>query len=239
MTKITHNLTDRQSLNFSYTFRKLPSVKGGFPRFPEPFVAQGVWDQLFKSYYARLQHDWTCDADNSSTTSTPASRALTSRTETSRAACPASDSRLESDATQNLGLPLVGFPGYGDPVNSTDPRAYQAGGSTFFDNRVRDNSVHLSDVATLIRGRHTLKFGGEVRIQQLNNAAHFDIGGNFNFRSNQTGNTNTTSTRAGPSPASSPAGRSSRLTATRRLIRRCGSSPMPSLSRTTSRSRRN
>ncbi len=29
-----------------------------------------------------------------------------------------------------------------------------------------------------------------MRMQQLNNAAHFDIGGNFNFRSNQTGNTN-------------------------------------------------
>ena len=70
------------------------------------------------------------------------------------------------------------------------PRAYQAGGSTFFDNRVRDNSEHFSDVATLIKGRHTMRFGGEVRIQQLNNAAHFDIGGNFNFRSNQTANTN-------------------------------------------------
>ena len=34
VTKITHTLTDRQLLNFSYTFRKLPSVKGGAPRFP-------------------------------------------------------------------------------------------------------------------------------------------------------------------------------------------------------------
>src|SRR6476620_6267067 len=55
VTKITQNLTDRQTLNFSYTFRKLPSVKGGFPRFPEPFVQPGVWNQIFKSYYARLQ----------------------------------------------------------------------------------------------------------------------------------------------------------------------------------------
>ena len=102
----------------------------------------------------------------------------------------ASDIGMPANSTQNRGLPLIGFPGYGDPVNSTDPRAYQAGGSTFFDNRVRDNSVHLSDVATLIRGRHTMKFGGELRLQQLNNAAHFDIGGNFNFRSNQTGNIN-------------------------------------------------
>ncbi len=61
MTKITHNLTDRQSLNFSYTFRKLPSVKGGFPRFPEPFVAQGSLEPdvqvLLRTCAARLDLD--------------------------------------------------------------------------------------------------------------------------------------------------------------------------------------
>jgi len=189
VTKITHNLTDRQSLNFSYTFRKLPSIKGGFPRFPEPFVAQGVWRQQFKSYYARLQHDWTLTPTIINHFNAGFSRSdVENRNFTS--GIPASTLGLRPDATQNFGLPLVGFPGYGNPVTSTDPRAYQAGGSTFFDNRVGDNSVHLSDSATLIRGRHTVKFGGDVRIQQLNNDAHFDIGGNFNFRSNQTGNTN-------------------------------------------------
>jgi Carboxypeptidase regulatory-like domain len=56
--KITQILTAKQNLNFSATYRKLPSTKGGFPRFPEPFVAQGVWDQTFRSYYVRLQHDY-------------------------------------------------------------------------------------------------------------------------------------------------------------------------------------
>jgi hypothetical protein len=190
VSKITHNLTDRQSLNFSYTFRKLPSVKGGFPRFTAPFVAQGVWDQLFKSYYARLQHDWTLTGTLINHFNAGFSRSDVSNRNFSSGVAKSSDLGLSPTATQDRGLPLIGFPGYGDPVNSTDPRAYQAGGSTFFDNRVRDNSVHLSDVVTLIRGRHTMKFGGELRLQQLNNAAHFDIGGNFNFRSNQTGNTN-------------------------------------------------
>jgi Carboxypeptidase regulatory-like domain/TonB dependent receptor len=188
VTKLTHNVTDRQTLNFSYTFRKLPSVKGGFPRFPEPYVAQGVWDQVFKSYYARLQHDWTLTPSFINHFNAGFSRSDVSNRNFTRG-IPVSTLGLSPNATQNFGLPLIGFPGYGDAVTSTDPRAYQAGGSTFFDNRVRDNSVHLSDTATLIRGRHTLKAGGEVRIQQLNNAAHFDIGGNFNFRSNQTGNT--------------------------------------------------
>jgi hypothetical protein len=189
VTKITHTLTDRQLLNFSYTFRKLPSIKGGFPRFPEPFVAQGVWDQLFKSYYARLQHDWTLTASLLNHFNAGFSRSDVSNRNFTRG-IPASTLGLRPNATQNFGLPLIGFPGYGNPVTGTDPRAYQAGGSTFFDNRVRDNSVHLTDFVTLIRGRHSMKFGGEVRIQQLNNAAHFDIGGNFNFRGNQTANTN-------------------------------------------------
>ena len=189
VTKITHNLTDRQTLNFSYTYRKLPSIKGGFPRFPEPFVAQGVWDQTFRSYYGRLQHDWTLTPSFINHFNAGFSRSDVQNFNFTRG-IPASTLGLSPNATQNFGLPLIGFPGYGDnPVTSTDPRAYQPGGSTFFNNRVRDNSVHLSDVSTLLRGRHSLKFGGEVRIQQLNNAAHFDIGGNFNFRSNQTGNT--------------------------------------------------
>src|ERR1044071_199313 len=187
VTKITQNLTDRQTLNFSYTFRKLPSVKGGFPRFPEPFVAQGVWNQIFKSYYARLQHDWTLTPSFINHFNAGFSRSDVQNRNFTRG-IPVSTLGLSPNATQNFGLPLIGFPGYGDAVTSTDPRAYQPGGSTFFDNRVRDNSEHFSDVATLLKGKHTWKFGGEVRIQQLNNAAHFDIGGNFNFRSNQTAN---------------------------------------------------
>lgn len=189
VTKITHNLTDRQLLNFSYTFRKLPSDKGGFPRFPAPFVQQGVWKQEFKSYYARLQHDWTFTPNLFNHFNAGFSRSDVKNQNTTHG-IPVSTLGLRATATQNIGLPLIGFPGYGDPVIGIDPRAYQAGGSTFFDNRVRDNSEHLSDFMTLVRGRHTMKFGGEVRIQQLNNAAHFDIGGNFNFRSNQTANNN-------------------------------------------------
>ena len=190
VTKITQNLTDRQSVNFSYTFRKLPSIKGGFPRFPEPFVATGVWDQLFKSYYARAQHDWTLTPTFINHFNAGFSRSDVSNRNFTFGEGKTSDLGMSPLTMQNLGLPMIGIPGYGDPVGSTDPRAYQGGGSTFFSNRVRDNSVHLSDVATSLRGRHTLKFGGEVRIQQLNNAAHFDIGGQFNFRSNQTANTN-------------------------------------------------
>ncbi|MBV8857514.1 MAG: TonB-dependent receptor [Acidobacteria bacterium] len=190
VTKITQNLTDRQALNFSYTFRKLPSTKGGFPRFPEPYVAQGVWDQTFKSYYARLQHDWTLTPTLINHFNAGFSRSDVSNRNFTAGVGKASDLGLSPTATQDFGLPLIGFPGYGDAVGSTDPRAYQPGGSTSFSNRVRDNSEHISDLVTIIHGNHTFKTGGEVRIQQLNNAAHFDIGGNFNFRSNQTANNN-------------------------------------------------
>jgi hypothetical protein len=190
VSKITHTITDRQLLNFSYTFRELPSTKGGFPRFPEPFVASGVWDQLFKSYYARLQHDWTLTPSLLNHFNAGFSRSDVSNRNFTAGVGTATELGFAPGVTQNFGFPLVGFPGYGDPVTSLDPRSYQGGGSTFFSNRVRDNSVHISDFATYIRGKHSMKFGGEVRTQQLNNAAHFDIGGQFNFRSNQTANTN-------------------------------------------------
>lgn len=190
VSKITHTITDRQLLNFSYTFRELPSTKGGFPRFPEPFVASGVWDQLFKSYYARLQHDWTLSSNLLNHFNAGFSRSDVSNRNFTAGVGTATELGIAPGVTQNFGFPLIGFPGYGDPATSTDPRSLQGGGSTFFSNRVRDNSVHISDFATLIRGKHSMKFGGEVRTQQLNNAAHFDIGGQFNFRSNQTANTN-------------------------------------------------
>jgi hypothetical protein len=202
VTKITHTLTDRQQLNFSYIFRKLPSIKGGFPRFPPPFVAQGVWQQQFRSYYARLQHDWTLtptllnhfnlafnrtDVENRNYSSL---RNHLQIGPSFQRGMTAESLGMPPGTTQNLGLPLIGFPLYGDPVTSLDPRAYQPGGSTFFDNRTADNTTEISDAVSYVRGRHTLKFGADVRIQQLNVSQKFDIGGNFNFRSNQTANTN-------------------------------------------------
>jgi hypothetical protein len=189
VTKITHTIADGHLLNVSYTYRNLPSIKGGFPRFPEPFVAQGVWRQQFRSHYARLQYDWTVTPtilnhfNAGWTRSNVENRNFTS-------GMPVSELGLNPASTQNLGYPLIGFPGYGDQVTSLDPRAYQQGGSTFFDNEVGDNTAQFTDFVTWLIGRHTLKFGGDVRIQQLNNSNHFDIGGNFNFRSNQTANSN-------------------------------------------------
>jgi hypothetical protein len=92
--------------------------------------------------------------------------------------------------TQDLGLPMVGFPGYGDVVLGGDPRAAQPGGSTFFDNVTGDNTYQVADFVTYTRGRHTFRMGGELRRQYLVVEGHFDIGGQFNFRSNQTANVN-------------------------------------------------
>jgi hypothetical protein len=187
VTKITQTITDRQVLNVSYTYRTLPSTKGGFPRFPLPWVQQGVWAQQFKSHFARLQHDYTITPSLLNHFNAGWTRAnVENRNFTS--GMPVSELGLSPFATQNFGLPLVGFPGYGDILTGNDPRAYQPGGSTFFDNEVGDNTVQISDSVTYLRGRHTFKGGADIRIQQMNNSAHFDIGGNFNFRSNQTGN---------------------------------------------------
>ncbi len=201
-TKITQILTDRQTLNFSYIYRVLPSQKGGAPRFPAPFVAQGRWQQQFQSYYARAQHDWSITPTllnhinmgfnrtlvlNRNYSSLRNSLVIGPTFERGRLA---TDFGLPPGSTQNIGLPLIDIGERGDAVSGADPRTYQGGGSTSFDNSKGDNTVQFSDFMTYTRGRHTFKFGGDLRFQQLNVSPRFDVGGNFQFRSTQTANTN-------------------------------------------------
>lgn len=197
VTKVTQNISDRQSINVSYTFRKLPSVKGGFPRFEPPFVAQGRWDQTFRSYYARLQHDYTFTPRLLNHINLGWNRTAVQNYNFGRGAGRATALGLPAGSTQDLGMPLIGFPNYGNDVTSLDPRSYQAGGSTSFDNDTNDNTAQFTDFVNYTSGRHTFKFGGDVRVQQLNVRGNFDIGGNFNFMGRQTANVRPDTTRAG------------------------------------------
>jgi carboxypeptidase family protein/TonB-dependent receptor-like protein len=200
--KVTQIINNKQTLNVSYIYRRLPSQKGGAPRFDAPFVAQGRWQQEFKSYYARAQHDWTLSPVllnhfnagfnrtlvlNRNYSSLRNNLSIGPQFDRGRVA---SDLGLPPGSTQNIGLPIVDIGGYGDAVTSLDPRSYQPGGSTAFDNSKADNTVQFTDYVSHTRGRQTFKFGGDVRFQQLNVSPRFDVGGNFQFRSNQTANTN-------------------------------------------------
>ncbi|HEY6402706.1 MAG TPA: TonB-dependent receptor [Blastocatellia bacterium] len=200
--KVTQIINNKQTLNVSYIYRKLPSQKGGAPRFDAPFVALGRWQQEFKSYYARAQHDWTLTPAllnhfnagfnrtlvlNRNYSSLRNDLSIGPQFDRGRVA---SDLGLPPGSTQNIGLPIVDFPGYGDAVTSLDPRSYQPGGSTTFDNSKGDNTVQFTDYVSYTRGRQTFKFGGDARFQQLNVSPRFDVGGNFQFRPNQTANMN-------------------------------------------------
>jgi hypothetical protein len=90
------------------------------------------------------------------------------------------------NATQNSAFPRLGFPGYGDPTTSSDPRAYQDIGSSFFTDHIFDTAWHISDSVTWVRGNHSFKFGAEVRTSQFNFRQRIDPGGSFNFRHDQT-----------------------------------------------------
>ena len=181
-------LSSKQRLAFSSTYRSQTIIQGAFPRFPEPWVQQGAFNQTFHSQYYRLQDDYTFGPSLLNHFNAGFTRSFVQNRNFTRGISPVPTLGFPSNITQNLALPLIGFPNYGDPVLSADPRAYQSGGSTFFDNQDGDNAVQLADFVTYIRGRHTLKFGAEVRWQQLNDSNHFDLGGNFNFQSLQTAN---------------------------------------------------
>ncbi len=187
--KLDFILTPMQRLGFSYSYRKQDTIQGGAPRFPEPFVAAGRWNQFFVSHFARLQHDYTISSsllnhfNAGFTRYEVANKNFTIGFDNTSLG-------FRANSTQNKSFPLIGFPGYSDPADPRgDPRSYQGMGSTFFHDQSGDNAVEFSDFMTFIKGNHSFKFGGDVRIQQFNVSQLVHPGGEFNFRHNQTSNT--------------------------------------------------
>ena len=181
-------LSDKHRIAFSSTYRVQTKLQGEFPRFPFPWVNVNTFDQTFHSQYYRLQDDYTFTPTLLNHLNLGFTRSFVKNQNTTKGVGTPVQFGIPANATQNLALPRLDFPNYGSPVTSADPRAYQGGGSTNFDNQDGDNAVQIADFVTWTTGRHTFKFGGEARWQQLNDSNHFDLGGWFNFQSNQTAN---------------------------------------------------
>ena len=184
--KMDQVISERQHLSGSYSYRTQDAIKGGFPRFPLPFIAQDVWHQIFKSHFARAQYDFTASPRLLNHLNLAWSRTEVANTNTGIGHIPSVELGFPADATQNVAFPRAGFPGYGPIETSSDPRAYQNIGSTFFSDHLPDNTVEATDTVTWIKGRHAIKLGGDLKWQQLNVTQFIDPGGTFNFRNDQT-----------------------------------------------------
>jgi hypothetical protein len=185
-TKLDFVLSDKHRISGSISQRKNDRIAGDpVPRFPLPFTSQGAFNQLFKSILIRVQDDYTFGPtllnhfNVGFTRYDVANRNTTDPFNTSSLGFPV-------NATQNSAFPRLGFPGYGFPESSADPRAYQDIGSSFFTDHIFDTSWHVSDSVTWVNGNHSFRFGGEVRTSQFNFRQRIDPGGSFNFRHDQT-----------------------------------------------------
>jgi hypothetical protein len=174
-------LTSKQRLSVSYSRRDTERLAGVSVVLPLPFTNQDVFAQDFKSNIARIQYDYNITAtllnhlNIGYTFFDVANRNTTDPFNTSSLGLPV-------NATQNAAFPRIGFPGYG----SNDPRNVQNIGSSFFTDQIRDGTLELSDFVTFITGRHSFKFGADVRFAQFNVRQQIDPGGSFNFRNDQT-----------------------------------------------------
>jgi hypothetical protein len=184
--KVDQVISDKQRLSVSYSKRKLDTIKGGFPRFPIPFVVQDVWNQFFKSDYVRVQHDYTITNTLLNHFNFGYNRIEVANMNFTEGFSPSQELGFPPGATQDAAFPRLGFPGYGDPVTSTDIRSYQNIGSTFFSDNQLDRNYEFSDYLTWVKGRHTLKFGGDLRWTKFDIHQLIDPAGTFNFRHDQT-----------------------------------------------------
>jgi hypothetical protein len=188
--KIDVALSQKQHLSFSFAYRDNTRIAGGAPRFPEPVVAIGRWQQFFKSDFVRLQDDYTFGPRLLNHFNLGFNRFDVANHNTTEGFNTASLG-LPVNATQNKAFPNIDFPGYGDPADPNgNIRAYQGIGSTFFSDHQRDNGWDISDFISYVRGRQTMRFGADVRLQQFNVTQLLSPGGQFNFRSPQTSNCN-------------------------------------------------
>ncbi|HZH32637.1 MAG TPA: carboxypeptidase-like regulatory domain-containing protein [Pyrinomonadaceae bacterium] len=182
-------ISDKQKLTLSYSYRRNTRIAqdGGAPppRFPLPFTSQGIFEQDFRSHLVRLQHDYSFSPTVLNHLNLGFTRFDVANANTT-AGFNTSTLGIPVNATQNAAFPRLGFPGYGEPSTTIDPRGYQDIGSTFFTDRIRDNTVQVSDFVSFRIGQHSLKIGGDVRIGQFNVVQRIDPGGTFNFRNDQT-----------------------------------------------------
>lgn len=190
--KTDFNLTDAQRLTVSWSHRKqerTANYGGGFPRFPFPYIAQDVGFQSFVSDFVRVQHNYSITATILNHFNFGFNNYAV-QNGNSTYGFDTSSLGIPRNATLNSAFPRINFPGYGDPVTSGDPRAYQNIGSTFFNDDLTDRTFEFSDFVTLVRGRHTVKVGGSVRQSKYTVRQRIDPGGTFNFRHDQTSGNN-------------------------------------------------
>jgi hypothetical protein len=187
--KFDFTLTEKQHLTFSYAYRNNSLVQGGAPRFPEPFVGVGVWNQFFKSHFFRVQHDYTFGPSLLNHFNAGYNRYDVANRNFTEGFNELSLG-FRPNSFQNKAFPKIDFPGYGDAADPFNPnvRAYEGIGSTFFSDRTTDNNMEFTDFMTSVHGKQTMKFGADVRQGQFNVHQLLDPGGEINFRANQTAN---------------------------------------------------
>src|SRR2546421_900062 len=122
MAKLDFVVSQKQRISGSYSFRKNDRIAGDpVPRFPLPFTSQNVFNQLFKSHFFRLQDDYTFSPTFLNHFNLGFTRYDVANRNTTDP-FPTFTLGIPGNATQNSAFPRVGFPGYGDPAASADPR---------------------------------------------------------------------------------------------------------------------
>ncbi|HEX8139111.1 MAG TPA: TonB-dependent receptor [Pyrinomonadaceae bacterium] len=189
--KIDHALTGMQRLSVSYSNRQsstIGSIGARFPRYARPFTAWGTSDQIITAHIARVQHDWTLSPTLLNHLSLGFSRNETFNQSPGVTGNATDPFFLGIPRNSVLGgaLPSIDFPGY-DQLS--DARAAQGFGGTWVNNSpFADNLTQASDFITWVKGRHSLRIGGDLRWQQFNPVELRAPGGWFNFRHLQTAN---------------------------------------------------
>jgi Carboxypeptidase regulatory-like domain len=171
--KIDQTISDKQRLSFAFDYA---NTKTGGSSILAPFLGSQTPQN---TRYARFSHNYVFSSTVVNQFLAGFSRRF--RTEASNGLGAGWPEKLGLTGVANTTFPCIKFIGtnYQDNLNNCG------------DSQFADNVYQFNDSVSIVRGKHTLKFGGELRALQFNVRRLTQSSGEFHFNALETSNNGT------------------------------------------------
>lgn len=167
--RIDHNFSEKLKIFGSYNTRENALFTGGLPTLPNPANPNG-WDQNFTTHFFRVGMDYSITPSMLNYFVIGSNRSNSQNYSSAIVAGGNWFSKLGIGNAVSNNFPSIGT---GDAVTGLGNAAQN-------DDNV-DNGLRLNDAVVWVHGRHSVKFGGDLRFQQYSpidgNSPYIDFGG--------------------------------------------------------------
>ena len=196
--RVDHNLMDADRLFFKYSYdNSILTNPGMFPAPPNPGFLTAPYVGGNAQYYFTTYKNWSAGANYTKVVGANiVNEARFGVIRWNHVLTPLDTPYKVADAVGIPGININPFAG-GLPGFSIAGQNWFLGQNSFFPETNRELTYQYEDIATVVKGSHTFKFGGRFLRQTLNGYSAYPARGQYNFNgqfTSQIGASNTTAT---------------------------------------------